>query len=62
MTDSIVKQGTKFKAMAQGKADYEVEVIPVSDGKHGTMMCVCTEEGAIYITKEQAKGFFGFPS
>jgi len=50
----------QFKAMAQGKADYEVDVISIDDKERGTMMCVCSEEAAIYITKEQAAKFFGF--
>jgi hypothetical protein len=51
----------KFKAMAQGRVDYSVDVIPVeSNGNFGTMMGICTEEGAVYITKQQAKEFFGF--
>ena len=50
----------EFKALAQGKSDYEVEVIPIkSNGRFGTMMCVCADEGAIYVTKQQAKEFFG---
>jgi hypothetical protein len=49
-----------FKAMAQGICDYSVDVIPLKGkDEFGTMMCVCAEEGAIYITKEQAKIFFG---
>ncbi len=54
-------KGDSFIAIAQGACDYSVEVIPVGreDEKFGQMMCLCTQEGAIYITKEQAKAFFG---
>jgi hypothetical protein len=50
----------QFKAMAQGKADYSVDVMPVKSTEYGTLMCVCSDEAAIYITKEQAAKFFGF--
>lgn len=56
--DSVVS--AEFKAMAQGKFDYSVNVIPITSPKHGTMMCVCSDEAAIYITKEQAAKFFRF--
>lgn len=45
-----------FLANAQGGGDYQVEVVKVND-----KMTICAEEGAIYITKEQAAKFFGFP-
>ena len=44
-----------FLANAQGAGDYQVEVVKVND-----KMTICAEEGAIYITKEQAAKFFGF--
>lgn len=50
----------QFKAMAQGKTDYSVDVMPVKSTEYGTLMCVCSDEAAIYITKEQAAKFFGF--
>lgn len=50
----------QFTAMAQGKVDYSVDVIPVECAEYGTLMCICSEGAAIYITKEQAAKFFGF--
>ena len=50
----------QFTAMAQGEADYSVDVIPVECAEYGILMCICSEEAAIYITKEQAAKFFGF--
>lgn len=50
----------EFQAMAQGKSDYSVDVMPIGSKEYGTMMCVCSEEAAIYITREQAAKFFGF--
>lgn len=44
-----------FLANAQGAGDYQVEVVKVNN-----KMTICAEEGAIYITKEQAAKFFGF--
>ena len=50
--------GSGFEAMDQGVVDYTVDVIPVN-GVAGTIMGLPTEEGCVYITKEQAKDFFG---
>lgn len=48
-----------FQAMAQGAmVDGSVEVFPINSNNHGTMMCIGTEFGPVYITKEQAKTFF----
>lgn len=47
-----------FIAMSQGRVDFGTEVIPIQGEEHGCMMCVCSEEAAIYITKEQAKLFW----
>ena len=59
MTEIIVREGKGFMAQAQGKCDHEVEVIAVRNGDtKENMMCVCTEQAAIYITKEQACEFF----
>lgn len=44
-----------FLANAQGAGDFQVEVVNVNN-----KMTICAEEGAIYITKEQAAKFFGF--
>lgn len=54
------KLSEQFKAMTQGKCDYETEVIPVGSEEYGVMMCICSEEGVLYITREQAAKFFGF--
>jgi hypothetical protein len=48
-----------FKAMAQDSVDYSVDVISIKNMVDETMMCVCSEEAAIYVTKEQAMKFFG---
>ena len=56
----VSDKNKEFKAMAQGKCDYSVDVMPIPSKEYGTMMCVCSEEAAIYITKEQAAKFFGF--
>ncbi len=49
----------EFEASAQGKCDYKVDVIPIKDVHGQPMMCICADEGAIYVTEEQAKKFFG---
>lgn len=49
---------TGFKVMVQGVADYQLEAVPISCEDFGVMICICSEEGAIYITKDQAKAFF----
>lgn len=51
---------TEFFCMTQGVQDYWTKVIPLESKEHGTMMVICAEEGAIYITREQAQEFFGF--
>lgn len=49
----------EFTAMTQGIVeDYNTNVIPIETDDYGTMMCICSEEGAIYITKDQAIKFF----
>jgi hypothetical protein len=42
-----------FQAFGQGVVDFSVGVIPVNHS-----MAICTEEGAIYIDKDQAATFF----
>jgi len=42
-----------FRASAQGKIDFNVEVVNLNDA-----MAVCTKDGVVYITCEQAKAFF----
>jgi len=42
-----------FIANAQGIVDYTVPVFVIND-----MMTIATEDGAVYITKEQAMKFF----
>lgn len=49
----------KFQAMAQGRTDYVVDAFPVHTEKFGTMLCLAGTEEAIYVTREQAKTFFG---
>lgn len=51
----------KFQAMAQGKVDYTLPVFPIGkeNDEFGTMMVIGADEGAIYITREQAMKFFG---
>jgi hypothetical protein len=44
---------TPFQAFGQGVEDFSVDVIPVNHS-----MAICTEDGAIYIDKEQAATFF----
>lgn len=47
-------QKGSFHTWAQGKADYLVQVFPVDE-----QMVIAAEEGAIYISRQQALGFFG---
>ncbi len=47
-----------FKAMAQGEVDYSVDVFPIESTEFGSMMTIGAQEGAIYITKEQAMQFW----
>jgi hypothetical protein len=54
----VPKVHGEFWAMAQGKADYVVPAFEVYHEKHGSMLAISTEEGAVYITREQAKVFF----
>jgi len=54
-----MKMETVMYVMAQGKVDYELEVIRVYTKQSGDMMTIVTEEGAIYVTKEQAMKFWG---
>ena len=58
MQDIPITPETGFKVMAQGVVDYQLEAIPISCEDFGTMICICSEEGAIYITRDQAKAFF----
>lgn len=44
---------TPFQAFGQGSVDFSVDVIPVNHS-----MAICTEDGAIFIDKEQAATFF----
>ena len=44
----------EFTADAQGEHDYTVPVFEVNND-----MVIGTEDGAVYITKEQAMKFFG---
>lgn len=49
-----------FMATQQGPfGDWLVEVFGVINENRGTMMCVPTEQGPVYITKQQAMDFFG---
>lgn len=47
-----------FTAMAQGEYDYGVDVICINSEEFGDMMKIMAQEGAIYITKDQAQKFF----
>ena len=50
----------QFTALAQGRTNYEIEVIAITPSIGDTpLMTVCATEEAIYITKEQAMKFFG---
>lgn len=49
----------EIKLMAQGVTDYEVDAFPIRSEKHGVMLTIGAEEGAIYVTKAQAMEFFG---
>ncbi len=48
----------EFKAMVQGKYDYDTEVFSMESDRYGKMMVICAEEGAIYITRSQSETFF----
>lgn len=49
----------EFLAMAQGIVDFSVQVFPSYVEEYGTMMVIPTSDGFVYITKEQARVFFG---
>jgi len=55
-TVPLVVEG-EFKAMAQGRTDYIVDVF-VTNTRYGKFMTVGATEEAIYISKEQAMAFF----
>ncbi len=48
-----------FLAMTQGKVDFSVPVLPGYVEEYGIMMVIATSDGYVYITKEQARVFFG---
>ena len=55
-----------FKALAQGEqGDYSIPVIPVrlvskdNPVQVEPIMSICSQQGPIYISKEQAMTFFG---
>lgn len=47
-----------FDALAQGRTDYTVRVIPILESAAEMYMTVCASEEAVYITKTQAMEFF----
>lgn len=49
----------EFTALAQGQTDYTVQVIHTNPEPYGDLMTICATEEAVYITREQAKAFFG---
>ena len=50
-----------FLAMVQGEHDYLIEAFSIDCGpKYGRVLTLGTKEGAVYITHDQAKAFFGF--
>lgn len=51
--------GNELYVMAQGRFDYELPAIRINSEKHGDMLTIMAEEGAIYVTKEQAMKFWG---
>lgn len=53
------KENEQFMAVCQGVTDWAVQVAPGNMHGLGQCMVVCTEDAAIYITKEQARIFFG---
>lgn len=55
----IPNKHSEFNIICQGSVDFALPVIPVNLKEYGIVMCVVTKEGALYITKEQAKEFFG---
>ena len=56
---TIPKHLGEFTALAQGKTDYTVQVIHTNPESYGDLMTICATEEAVYITREQAKAFFG---
>lgn len=52
--------GGEFLAMHQGRVDGLHEVFEDKSNDYGSMMCMGTGDGVVYITREQAKAFFGF--
>jgi hypothetical protein len=55
------KQYGSFLAMFQGAADGLTECYCLEPfNEYGPMMYINTSEGVVYITKEQARVFFGF--
>ena len=48
----------EFLVQAQGRCDFMVDVIPITTDQ-GRSMVICAKEGAIYVSREQAKAFFG---
>lgn len=53
------KHGT-CRVMMQGEFDSVLEALPIGkeDDEYGTMLTIASNEGAIYVTKDQAKAFF----
>lgn len=51
--------GGEFRVMAQGRFDYTIPVMSMSTPQFGQMLTIMAEEGAIYVTRDQAKAFFG---
>lgn len=49
---------TEFQALAQGKCDYTLKVVPIANEGETLMTILATEE-AVYISKAQAMAFFG---
>jgi len=49
-----------LELMCQGDMDFYTDAFPVKNEKHGTMMCIATPTGAIFVTRTQAAEFFGF--
>lgn len=48
-----------FLVMAQDVHDYSIEAFCLDSEEYGKMLCIAATEEAIYITREQAKAFFG---
>lgn len=54
------KEGGDFWAMWQGQGDGLVRVLSIFQRDFGNMMVIPGPNGEVYITKEQARIFFGF--